>query len=181
MPQRDYHTPIEIVGYREEWPALFDAERDRLREIVGDRTVAIEHIGSTSVPRLAAKPIVDVCPVVDDMDDAYDCKPDVLDAGYVFNADRENWLAFERLDDDGQQYNVHFRLRGSTGLKRVLRFRDYLRDHPHARAAYATMKRHAAATHPDDTSAYNDAKDDIAECLITAAREAGYEPEVGNG
>jgi GrpB-like predicted nucleotidyltransferase (UPF0157 family) len=102
-------TPlIEIVGYREEWPVLFRAERDRLEGRIGDHVVAIEHFGSTSVPGLAAKPIIDICPVVPDMDAARACKPAMLDSGYRFNAEREDWLAFERRDDAGQQYNVHF-------------------------------------------------------------------------
>jgi GrpB-like predicted nucleotidyltransferase (UPF0157 family) len=177
----DYHTPIEILGYRDEWPALFEDERSRLRKEVGDQTIAIEHFGSTSVPGLAAKPIIDICPVVPDMSAAHACKPALLDLGYQFNAERENWLAFERYDGSSQQYNVHLHPRGSTRLERILLFRDYLRDHSHARAAYAAAKRHAAAVHPNDTSAYNDAKDDIAECLVTAARETGYEPIIDDG
>jgi GrpB-like predicted nucleotidyltransferase (UPF0157 family) len=177
----DYHTPIEILGYREEWRERFEAERERLDGAIGDHTVAIEHFGSTSVPGLAAKPIVDVCPVVEGMDAAYECKPAMLELGYEFNAERENWLAFERYDrDTEQQYNVHFHPVGSERLERTLIFRDYLRDHHHAREAYAQAKRYAAAAHPQDPSAYNDAKDAIAECLITAAREAGYEPQVGD-
>lgn len=175
----EYHTPIEIWGYRDEWRTLFEEERDRLADRIGDRTVAIEHVGSTSVPGLAAKPIIDICPVVPDMDTALDCKPAMLDAGYRFNAERQNWLAFERYDEDrDQQFNVHFHPLGSARLERTLLFREYLRDHEHAREAYATAKRHAAAAHPHDPSAYNDAKDPIAECLITAAREAGYSPVV---
>lgn len=175
----DYHTPIEILGYREEWRTRFEAERDRLAERIGDRVIAIEHFGSTSVPGLAAKPIVDICPVVPDMDAARACRPAMDDLGYTFNAERENWLAFERYDDDrDQQFNVHFHPLGSARLERTLLFRDYLRDHEHAREAYAAAKRHAAAVHPDDPSAYNDAKDPIAECLVTAAREAGYEATV---
>ena len=175
----DYHTPIEILGYREEWPALFDDERDCLAEAVGDRTISIEHFGSTSVPGLAAKPIIDICLVVPDMDAAHGCESALLDLGYQFIAERENWLAFERFDDDlRRQFNVHVHPYGSSRLERTMIFRDYLRDHPHAREAYASAKRHAAAVHPNDTSAYNDAKDPIAECLIAAAREAGYEPDI---
>lgn len=175
----EYHTPIEIWGYRDEWPARFEAERERLDQQIGGQTLSIEHFGSTSVPGLAAKPIIDICPVVPDMAAARDCKSAMLDLGYQFNAERENWLAFERFDEGlDQQFNVHFHPAGSTRLERTLIFRDYLRDHSHARDAYATAKRHAAAVHPDDTSAYNDAKDDIAETIITAAREAGYEPEI---
>jgi GrpB-like predicted nucleotidyltransferase (UPF0157 family) len=173
----DYHTPIEILGYREEWPDLFEAERNRLAERIGGQTLSIEHFGSTSVPGLAAKPIIDICPVVLDMEAAHACRSPMSNLGYQFNAERENWLAFERYDEDArQQYNVHFHPADSERLERVLVFRDYLRDHVHARSAYAAAKRHAAAVHPTDTSAYNDGKDDIAECLITAAREAGYEP-----
>lgn len=173
-----YHVPIEVVGYREEWPALFAAERNRLLEHLGEHVVAVEHVGSTSVPGLAAKPIVDLCPVVPDMEAAYACRPTMLDLGYQFNAERENWLAFERLDDDGQQYNVHFHVQGTERLERVLLLREYLRDHEHARSVYASIKRLAAAAHPDDPSAYNDRKDDVVECLLTAAREAGHEERV---
>jgi GrpB-like predicted nucleotidyltransferase (UPF0157 family) len=175
----EYHTPIEILGYREEWSELFEDERDRLSDAIGDHVTSIEHFGSTSVPGLAAKPIIDILSVVPAMDAAHACKPAMLDLGYQFNAERENWLAFERYDDEAeQQYNVHFHPSESDRFERTLIFRDYLRDHGHAREAYAAAKRHAAAVHPNDTSAYNDAKDPIAECLIVAAREAGYEPTV---
>lgn len=177
----EYHTPIEILGYREAWADLFEDERERLRDAIGEHTIRIEHFGSTSVPGLAAKPIIDICPVVPNMEAAHACDPGLRELGYQFNAEREDWLAFERYDDGmAQQYNVHIHPRGSDRLERTLLFRDYLRDHPDAREAYAATKRHAAAVHPNDPSAYNDAKDPIAECLITAAREAGYEPSVGD-
>ncbi|MFC7136772.1 GrpB family protein [Halobaculum litoreum] len=177
----DYHTPIEVWGYRDAWADRFDAERDRLVDAFDDGVVAVEHIGSTSVPGLAAKPIVDICPVVPDMETAERQRSALESLGYEFNARREDWLAFERYDPDlPQQYNLHFHPTGSERLRRVLTFRDYLRDHDHARRAYESAKRHAAAAHPNDPSAYNDAKDDIAECLIVAAREAGYEPSFGS-
>lgn len=177
----DPQRPLEILGHREEWEDLFEMERSRLADAIGDRVVAIEHFGSTSVPGLAAKPIIDILPIPPTMDVAHDCKPAMLDLGYQFNAERENWLAFERYDDElDQQFNVHFHTKGSTRLERVLILRDYLREHEHARKAYEYVKRHAAAEHPYEHSAYNDAKDDIAECLITAAREAGYEPAVSS-
>lgn len=148
-----YHTPIEIFGYRDEWETLFEDERDRLHRELDDKMISIEHFGSTSVPGLAAKPIIDICPIVPDMDAAHACKPIMLDLGYQFNAEREDWLAFERFDKDlQQQFNVHFHPYGSTRLERTLIFRDYLRSHPHAREAYAAAKRHAAAVHPNDTS-----------------------------
>ncbi|PSP86826.1 hypothetical protein BRC90_12105 [Halobacteriales archaeon QS_4_69_34] len=128
-----YTTSISRSSATGTWPALSRAERDRLEGRIGDRVVAIEHFGSTSVPGLAATPIIDICPVVPAMDAACACKPAMLDLGYRFSAEREDWLAFERRDDADQQYSVRFHPLGSTRLERVLIFRDYLRDHPHAR------------------------------------------------
>lgn len=75
---------------------------------IGDHVESIEHIGSTSVPGLAAKPIIDIRPVVSGMDAARACKPRILELGAQFTAERDHWLAFERYDEEAaQQYAVH--------------------------------------------------------------------------
>lgn len=167
---------IEIVEYDRAWPERFEAEAARLRDEIGERVSRIEHVGSTSVPGLAAKPIVDICPMVPDMETAHECSERLRAMGYTLNAVREEkqWIAHERVDETGQQFNVHVRA-DPERIERYLRFRDFLRDHPDARDEYARIKRAAAAAHPHDVSAYTDEKTDFVESILERAREAGYE------
>ncbi|MFC4448656.1 GrpB family protein [Halorussus aquaticus] len=171
---------IEIVDYDPAWPVRFEREADRMAEILGDRVVSIEHIGSTAVPGLAAKPIVDIVPVVADVDDGEVCARRLAEAGYYrSHKDRgDDWIELGREADDGQEFNVHIRPRDSERLRRNLLLRDYLRDHPDAHEEYARVKREAAAKHPEDPDAYTRAKSAVIESILGRAREAGYEPDI---
>lgn len=171
---------IEIVEYDPAWPVRFEREATRMREILGDNVVSIEHVGSTSVPGLAAKPIVDVCPVVSDMDDGETCAELLQRSGYYRSEkDRgDDWIELGRTADDGQEFNVHVRPRDSEAVRKYLLLREYLRDHPRARDEYARVKRTAAERYPRDISKYTREKSAVIESIVQKAREAGYEPDL---
>lgn len=171
---------IEIVDYDAEWPARFEREAARMREILGDHAISIEHVGSTSVPGLAAKPIVDICPVVSDMDEGQTCAELLHRADYYLSEkDRgEEWIELGRIADDGQEFNIHVRPRDSKAVAKYLLLREYLRDHPQARDEYAAIKRDAAEMHPNDITAYTRQKSDFIEHTVEKAREEGYEHEI---
>lgn len=167
---------IEIVDYDPAWPDLFEREAERMRTVVGDHVISIEHVGSTSVPGLAAKPIVDICPVVDDMDTARTVSDLLDETDWPLARERSDrpWIEHERVAESGQEYNVHIRPRESA-VESYLLLREYLRDHPETRDEYARIKREAAEKYPHDVGSYTEAKSDIIERAKKRARRAGYE------
>lgn len=170
---------IEIVDYDPAWPEAFERERRRMRDVVGDLVLSIEHVGSTAVPGLAAKPIVDVCPVVEDMDAARTVSDRLDGHGWPLVDERGDrpWIEHQRVDDDGQMFNVHVRPR-EAAVENYLLLREYLRDHPEVRDEYERVKRDAAERHPHDVGAYTRAKSDIIEFAKEQARREGYDDAI---
>ena len=164
---------VTVVEYDPRWPERYEREEERLLDAIGGRVERIEHVGSTAVPGLAAKPIVDVTATLADWDQAGECVGPVESLGYEYfpeSAERDpEWRYFERRSDDGQAFNLHLRPSRSDHLERNLRLRDYLREHPEAAREYEEIKREAAAEHPDDIEAYSEAKTDFIESVLEAA------------
>ncbi|WP_135853472.1 GrpB family protein [Halorussus salinus] len=170
---------IEIAEYDPEWPVRFEREATRMRNVLGETVVSVEHVGSTAVPGLAAKPIVDICPVVTDMDDGERCA-DLLQQNGYYRSEKDrgdDWIELGRTADDGQEFNVHVRPRNSDAVSRYLLLREYLRDHPAARDEYARIKRAAAEKHPEDVPKYTREKSDFIESVVEKARVEGYDPD----
>jgi 16S rRNA processing protein RimM len=153
---------IEIVDYDPEWPATFEAEAERLREGLGDAAVRIEHVGSTSVPGLAAKPNIDIQVSVPDVYDrdayfrllfalGYEHVPDPEFRDYPFFG----WPSAKVP----RTFNLHVCQAGTEMEQRHLRFRDHLRSDPVARDEYAALKRRLALECGNDIEAYVSAKD----------------------
>jgi GrpB-like predicted nucleotidyltransferase (UPF0157 family) len=132
---------ILIAEYSEEWPRRFEVERARIAGALGDRALLIEHIGSTSVPGLAAKPIVDIALGVADVHDAgvHDA---LVDAGYVLRVEEPDHRMFRTPARD---VHVHIYELGSPEIDKYLRFRDRLRTNADDRARYEARKRELAA------------------------------------
>lgn len=173
-------TPIEVVEYNPEWPDRYEREATRIRAALGDDLIRIEHIGSTAVPGLAAKPIIDICPVVTDRNTANDCADQLEEIGYEFGYDFEDdRIHLGYTADDGQQFNLHLRWRDTIGrLEENILLREYLRDHPGLRDEYAALKRVAAEEHTDDIEAYSQRKTAFIQRVIDRAREEGYEEQI---
>ncbi|MEL6385517.1 MAG: GrpB family protein [Cyanobacteria bacterium J06626_18] len=150
-----------FTDYASDWPQKFRQEVDRLQALIGAELIVIHHIGSTSVPGLAAKPIIDLLPVVHDIQhiDGYTVK--FQEIGY------KSWgeyglpgRRFFTKDQDGYRtHNVHIYQTGNPEIDRHLAFCAYLKHHEPARQAYANLKRKTYARHPADIDAYNDGKD----------------------
>lgn len=181
--ERALHERVEIVPYDPAWPALFAEEAARLRTVLpADLIGRIEHFGSTAVPGLAAKPIIDMLVEVRSMEAvAQSIAPILKCEGYeYFWRDREPGLPgidyawFIRRDAAGRRtHHIHCLEHGSSEWERLL-FRDYLRAHPEAAREYGELKRRIAAEHPDDRVAYAKAKTDfIAAAMRAARREQG--------
>jgi GrpB-like predicted nucleotidyltransferase (UPF0157 family) len=151
---------VELVDPRPEWIEKARAEAERLGKAIGSTLVTVHHIGSTSIPGIKAKPIIDLLPVVSDLAVLDVREADVTALGY-------EWLGefglpgrrFLRLNRDGKRmFNVHCYEQSNPEIARHLAFRDYLRAHPGIAKAYEVEKIRAAAICPDDVLAYNDQK-----------------------
>ena len=158
--------PIVIREWDEAWPARFDHERRRLTPLLGDRlTRPIEHIGSTAVPGLPAKPIIDMVAVVDDVPATRALLPR-LDALDWRHAPEPGDAAGRRLSlcapsVERRAHHLHVVEHDSPGWRDWLAFRDHLRRDPCAASAYAALKRRLAAAHgrdPNERAAYRDGK-----------------------
>ena len=150
-----------FTDYSPAWPVEFDREAAQLRELLGEELVEVHHIGSTSVPGLAAKPIIDLLPLVRDIQYMDDCTPQMEAAGY--RAWGEYGLAgrryFTRDRGDVRTHNLHVYQAGDAAIARHLAFCAYLRSHPEACAEYERLKREVYALHSADIEAYNLGKD----------------------
>ena len=142
------------------WAERFEQEAARLRVALGAQVVRIEHIGSTSVRGLPAKPIVDISVGLTSMEPRGAYLPVLHGLGYRTVLDPSDPdHEFASLDLDGQRcFHVHLCLAGSRFERRHLAFRDWLRTHPEDAAAYGELKRELAATHPNDVHTYTEAK-----------------------
>jgi len=152
--------PIVIAAYDSSWPAKYEAEAGRIREALGSVALRIDHIGSTSVPGLGAKPVIDIQvsvaeiglgqPYVDAIEGlGYEYRPDHADDDHDY---------FQREEDGVRAYQIHVVRAGSDWERRHLLFRDYLRSHPEEAARYEAVKRACAERHAMDILAYIDAK-----------------------
>jgi GrpB-like predicted nucleotidyltransferase (UPF0157 family) len=157
--KRTASPSVDIVGYDPAWPEQFAGLGRELRGALGSVALRIDHIGSTSVPGLAAKPIIDIQVSVATFEPLAAFKQPLEGLGYVYRADnRERTKRYFREPPDRRRTHVHVRRAGSFSEQWALLFRDYLRAHPDAAADYEAVKRGLAARFRDDRHAYTDAK-----------------------
>ena len=166
---------VVIIDYDPRWPELFAAEAGRLRPAFGTALVAMEHIGSTSVPGLAAKPIIDVQAVVRSLPDMDTVTPRVIGLGWkqgVFVPDPERRLYFKKYNAEGvRTHQLHLYEASHPAAAAHLLFRDYLRTHEEEARRYEALKRELALQYRADRLAYNDAKTEYIEAVVEMARE----------
>ena len=136
--------PVEIVAYDQGWPERFEAWRGRLAGLLGPVARRIEHVGSTSVPGLAAKPVVDIQVSVADLSDDDRYVPPCEAAGLQFRLRDDEHRYFQPPPGQSRDVHVHVCQQGGNWERVHLLFRDYLRSSAHARETYAAAKREAA-------------------------------------
>lgn len=169
---------IEIVEYDPRWPVLFAEEAVRLRAALpAELILGLEHFGSTAVPGLAAKPIIDILIAVRSLDEAQERAIEPLEAiDYVFwydNPKTDRMYFVKGMPPYGARRTHHVHMTETDGeMWRRLAFRDYLRAHPEDARRYERLKRDLAAAHGGDREAYTDAKATfVAEIMAKAERE----------
>ena len=167
-----HSAPIRLVDHDPSWPSLFAREAERIRAALGDRVVMLEHTGSTSVPGLAAKPIIDMLLVVPDSGDEPSYVPSLEAAGYVLRIREPEWYQHRCFKGPDTNVNLHVLSRGCEEIERVLLFRDRLRSVPAERELYERTKRELAARAWRHVQNYADAKTEVVEAIIARARTA---------
>jgi GrpB-like predicted nucleotidyltransferase (UPF0157 family) len=166
------HDPaVRIAGYDATWPAAAAEELGRIADAVGPVAVALEHVGSTAVPGLAAKPILDLQLSVAAMDPLGAYAEPLQRLGYLFVADPDSpdLHFFARPARRPRSHHLHVCEAGGEHELRHLAVRDYLRTHAGEREAYAALKREVAARHPQDRLAYIEGKQAYVERLEARA------------
>lgn len=172
--------PAVIVDYDPVWPGLFAREQRRLCDLLGDTVVAIEHVGSTSVPGLAAKPIVDIDLVVPDSSDEDAYLPRLVAAGYRLTVREPNWHEHRLFKGPDTNINLHVFSSGCPEVERMRRFRDRLRGDEADRLLYERTKRELARREWAHVQDYAKAKSAVVEEIIARAREdIGPRPDEG--
>ena len=170
---------IQIVDYDPEWPRLFEREARRVQDTLGNRVLLIEHVGSTSVPGLAAKPKIDVLLVVADSADEQAYVPALEAAAYVLRIREPDWYEHRMLKGPDTDINLHVFSSGCPEIDRMLLFRDWLRSHGADRRLYERTKRELASLDWKYTQNYADAKTAVVEEILARARGDGGE-EMGD-
>ena len=165
---------IELVQSNERWAADAAREAERLTAALGPTVLRVEHIGSTSIPRIVAKPVVDLLPIVASLAEADARSQEVVALGYQwrgeFGISGRRYCTYDDVATGQRRFNVHIFHVDSPDVERHLVFRDYLRVHREEARAYEMVKRRAATMHPDDLRTYSDAKTDwIRACEQRAA------------
>jgi D-beta-D-heptose 7-phosphate kinase/D-beta-D-heptose 1-phosphate adenosyltransferase len=166
--------PIRVVPYDPRWPAMFEEDRRRIMEVVGAHVLAVEHIGSTSVPGLAAKPIIDVMVGLRSLEDAPLCVTPLHELGYVYVPRHEIIMPerryFRRGPSGASTHHLHMVELGGDFWVEHLLFRDYLRARPEAARDYEDLKKRLADAHGPDRASYTDAKTDFIRSIVERAR-----------
>jgi GrpB-like predicted nucleotidyltransferase (UPF0157 family) len=152
--------PVEIVLYTDEWPRRFRLLAGSIRAALGNTALRIDHIGSTSVPGLAAKPIVDMQISVGDFEPLDAFRLPLESLGYVFRAENPELTKRYFREPPGEpRTHIHVRQRGSWAEQFALLYRDFMRSNADEAERYADIKRMLGEKHRTDQTAYTDAKD----------------------
>ena len=169
----DVESPaIVVADYDPAWPERFRRESAKIRAALGEAALAIEHIGSTSVPGLSAKPIVDILLVVEDSSNETSYVPALEGAGYVLRVRERDFHEHRMLRTAAKDVHVHVFSPGSPEIERYLMLRDHLRRDAEDRALYARTKRDLATRDWPSVQHYAEAKTEVIEGIIARAAAA---------
>lgn len=164
---------VQLAEHDPEWERLFEAEAERLHSALGERVITIEHVGSTAIEGVAAKPIIDLLVVVEELGDETVWTGRLGEHGYTLrpNDGVEDRLFYAKGPEDDRTHYLSVTDRGSDTHVDQLAFRDYLREHPETAREYSQLKRELAARFPDDRASYTERKSSFVEQIVEEARD----------
>jgi GrpB-like predicted nucleotidyltransferase (UPF0157 family) len=161
---------VRLVPYTQEWERLFEEEKCRLQAAVGKYVLDIQHVGSTSIPGMLAKPILDIAIAVQNFEEAGICIQPIEQSGYEYMG--ENGIPRRRffVKGDPRTHHIHMNEMGSWDWNNQIDFRDYLIQHPESAEEYAELKLALAQRYPTDRQSYLDGKAPFIERVLQLAR-----------
>jgi len=166
-------SPIQVVAHDPEWLRNFERISKGINSALGDRALRLEHVGSTSVPDLPAKPIIDVLLVVADSADESEYIPILEGCGYLLHIREPLWYEHRMLRDLVNSVNVHVFSKGCEEIDRMICFRDWLRLHAPDRELYARTKHALAQREWKYIQNYADAKTEVIEEILARIAKRG--------
>jgi GrpB-like predicted nucleotidyltransferase (UPF0157 family) len=169
---------VTIVDYDPQWPILYEGERRSVLEVAAEKILDIEHIGSTAVPGLGAKPIIDILAGVECETIADECVRLLAAIGYddvTPEPEETDWYYCLGKGFHSVGYHLHLVRSGSGHWERHILFRDYLRTHPETARDYENLKRSLASEHGPDRLAYTEAKTSFIESVVSRAVAVSHE------
>lgn len=152
---------VQLMEYNSDWPKQFEVERQRLEKLLaGSNLVTIEHIGSTSIPGLSAKPLLDILVVVHNLAEAQKWTSTLKKYGYYFkNEDRPERLFFAKGPESKRTVHLHIAKKNSNYVKEALGFKNYMLDNPAKVQEYSELKEQLAFKFPEDRQEYTKGKE----------------------
>jgi GrpB-like predicted nucleotidyltransferase (UPF0157 family) len=165
-------SEIRIVDYDTDWPKKFETHARIIAEAIGGTALRIEHMGSTSVPGLAAKPVIDILVVVADSADEPAYLRQLEATGYLLRVREPDWNEHRMFRTPEKDVHIHIYSAGCQEIQRILTFRDRLRRNADDRSRYEQTKCELAAKEWSDMNAYADAKTEMIEDIIAASQAA---------
>lgn len=163
------HSTIYLGPYDPNWPSRFALLAKRVRRALGDKVLQLEHVGSTSVPGLSAKPVIDMVLAVADSADEPSYVPPLEEQGFVLRLREPDWFEHRMLKAPDIEANVHVFSEGCEEIGRMLTFRDWLREQEADRILYEKTKRALAARTWKYTQNYADAKSEVIQEILARA------------
>ena len=166
---QQHNARITLVEHDPNWFKLFVREAERIRRVLGAKALQIEHVGSTAIPGIMAKPIIDICLAVENSANEQTYVPDLEKAGYKLTIREPDWHEHRLLKGPDTNINLHVFSKGSMEIERMLLFRDWLRTNSEDRMFYARTKKELAQQKWKYVQNYADAKSKVVEEIITRA------------
>lgn len=164
---------VRLLPYQKEWGGAFEEEKENLEKLLRDVVVDIQHVGSTAIPGLSAKPIIDMLMAVSSLSVIQKIRDTLEGAGYQYreNGSDEVQVLFVKGSEENRTHYLHITELGSQEWKNSLAFRDYLRAHPEEVERYESLKQKLAKLYPNDRREYTKAKKDFFERIFEKARD----------
>jgi len=174
--RKPHNAPVHLAPYDPAWPARYERLAERIRNALGPKALLLEHVGSTSVPGLPAKPVIDIVLAVADSTDEPAYVPALEDAGFVLRIREADWFEHRLFKAPDVKGNVHVFTAGCEEIGRMMAFRDRLRSHEGDRRRYEETKRTLAARTWRYVQHYADAKSEVIREILARVLEDGPSP-----
>ncbi len=167
--RKPHNSTIQLAPYNSDWPSQFSRLAGRVRQALGEKVLLLEHVGSTSIEGMPAKPVIDMVLVLADSTDEPYYVPQLEEEGFVLRLRETDWFEHRMFKTPDIEGNLHVFSAGCEEVKRLLTFRDWLRANDDDRMLYENTKRELAARKWKYTQHYADAKTEVVEDILRRA------------